>query len=97
MKNDKRQPLPSEISWDEDTQKKFEQLIEKVPTFLRGTAKEKVSRKAESIVRAENRSVICEKDLVDAFFSETPFGFHGPMKNDMKEVHIDYVKYGHPE
>ena len=24
-----------------------------------------------------------------------PFGFHGPMKNDMKELGIDHTKYGH--
>ena len=36
-----------------------------------------------------------EKDLVDALFSETPFGFHGMMKNDLNVVGIDYAKYGY--
>jgi len=87
----------NEISWDEQTQKQFEQLIEKIPVFLRSTAKEKVSKKAQSIVRDDNRTVIGEKDMVDAFFSETPFGFHGPLKTDMEEIQIDYTKYGHPQ
>ena len=58
-------------------------------------AQEKISKKAESIVRKESRLEVTEKDMVDAFFSETPFGFHGPMKNDMNEFGIDYKKYGH--
>ena len=42
-----------------------------------------------------NRLAVTEKDLVDAFFSETPFGFHGPMKCDMDEFGIDYTQYGY--
>ena len=44
-----------------------------------GIAEKKVSQKAESIAREKNRLEVTEKDMVDAFFSETPFGFHGPM------------------
>jgi hypothetical protein len=85
------------ISWERSTQEKFNRLIEKVPIFIRGIAQEKVSQRAESIIRKEGRSQIVEKDMVDAFFAETPFGFHGPMKNDMKEIGIDYMQYGYPE
>jgi len=51
--------------------------------------------KAEAIVTREGRSQVTEKDLVDAFFAETPFGFHGPMKTDMDALGIDYTQYGH--
>jgi len=87
----------NEINWDESTQQQFEQLIAKIPVFLRSMAKEKVSKRAETIVRDDNRTVIGEKDMVDAFFIETPFGFHGPLKTDMEEIQIDYTKYGHPQ
>ena len=86
-----------QILWDKTTEEKFKQLIEKIPVFLREIAKNKVSQKAENIVRNENRSKITEKDMIDAFFAETPFGFHGPMKCDMEDVGIDYTKYGHPK
>jgi len=89
--------LSDKLSWDKATQEKFERLIEKVPVFIRGMAKEKVSKKAESIARQENRAVVVEKDMVDAFFIETPFGFHGPMKCDMEEIGLDYTKYGYPQ
>lgn len=86
-----------DINWDENTQQQFEQLITKIPIFLRSIAKEKVSKRAETIVNEDNRTMIVEKDMVDAFFIETPFGFHGPLKTDMEAIHVDYTKYGHPK
>ena len=83
------------ISWEKETEAKFKQLIEKVPVFLRSLAQEKVSKRAESLAQKENRAEVTEKDLVDAFFKETPFGFHGPMKSDMDTLGIDYKKYGY--
>ena len=84
-----------QINWEKNAQEKFQQMIAKVPVFLRGIAQKKVSQKAESIVRQENRREVIEKDMIDAFFLETPFGFHGPMKSDMEALGIDYRQYGH--
>ena len=83
------------ISWEKTTEEKFKQLIGKVPDMIRGIAETRVSKKAESIVREANRLEINEKDMVDAFFAETPFGFHGPMKSDMETIGVDYTKYGY--
>ena len=83
------------MPWEKDTAEKFQQLINKIPVFLRGIAEEKVSKKAEHLAQKENRHEITEKDLIDAFFAETPFGFHGPMKSDMESLGIDYRKYGY--
>ena len=83
------------INWEKNAQEKFNQLIEKVPAFLRDLARDKVSKRAESLVVKENRSEVTEKDMVNAFFKETPFGFHGPMKTDMQAIGIDYTKYGY--
>ena len=83
------------ISWDKTTEEKFKQLIEKIPIFLRDMARDKVSKRAEIFAQKENRSEITEKDMVDAFFKETPFGFHGPMKTDMEAIGVDYTKYGY--
>ncbi len=70
-------------------------MIEKVPVFMQELAKEKVSKKAEELVTNDNRTEITEKDMVEAFFEATPFGFHGPMKSDMESLGIDYTQYGH--
>jgi len=83
------------IFWEKDAQEKFDGLINKTPVFLRPIAKDKVSKKAEKLTLDDNRQEVTEKDMIDAFFAETPFGFHGPMKCDMEELGIDYEKYGH--
>ena len=83
------------MNWEKTAEEKFDQLIAKVPVFLRDMAKDKVSQKAESLAQADNRTDVSQKDMVDAFFSETPFGFHGPMKCDMDAIGVDYTKYGH--
>ncbi len=84
-----------DITWDSATQKKFEQMVAKIPVFLRDIAQKKVFQKAVDFTQKDGRRIVSEKDLVDAFFSETPFGFHGPMKNDMDDLKIDYLKYGY--
>ena len=83
------------MTWPQEIEIKFNQMIEKIPVFLRPIAQNKVSKKAEFLAQKDSRTEISEKDLVDAFFAETPFGFHGPMKNDMKEFNINYTKYGY--
>lgn len=85
------------ISWDENTKKQLDFLISKIPIVLRSTAQRMVTPKAESIVKEDGRWVVCEKDLVDAFFAKIPTSFHVAMKNDMKECNINWTQYGHPE
>jgi hypothetical protein len=85
------------IVWEAATQDKFNQMIAKIPPFLRPVAQGKVSKKAEALALKEQRKEVSEKDMVDAFFLETPFGFHGPMKTDMRDLGIEYTKYGHPQ
>ena len=85
------------IVWDEGTKKQFDFLIGKIPIVLRSTAKRMITPKAESIVRDDGRSVVCEKDMVDAFFAKVPESFHVAMKNDMKECDIDWTQYGYPK
>ena len=84
-----------EIMWNKQAEEIFNKLIEKIPVFIRGMAKEKVSKKAESLSLEDGREEVIEKDVIGAFFTETPFGFHGPMKCDMEEIGADYKKYGH--
>lgn len=83
------------IVWDQPTEEKLLKILEQIPDMIRGIAEARVCRRAEDIVRAQNRSVINEKDMVDAFFAETPAGFMPLMKNSMKELGINYVQYGH--
>ena len=86
--------MSTQISWAE-VQSKYDQLLGKIPVFMRPIALQKVTKKAETLVLADNRQSVTEKDLVDAFFAETPFGFHGPLKNDMHEFGTNYQQYGY--
>jgi hypothetical protein len=83
------------VVWNSNIQDKFNQMIAKIPPFLRPIAQNKVAKKAEALALKENRKEVSEKDMIDAFFIETPFGFHGPMKTDMEDLDIDYTKFGY--
>lgn len=87
----------TDLTWDKGVQASFDALIEKTPKFLRGVAQEKVTKRIQALIASEGASVVTEKILVDAFFAETPFGFHGLLKKDMKEMNIEYTHYGHAE
>jgi hypothetical protein len=83
------------VTWEKTAREQFEKLLEQIPDLVRGIAETRVSKKAESIVREANRLIIAEKDMIDAFFAETPPAFMGAMRNGMQELGIDYTKYGH--
>ena len=83
------------ISWDKATEDNFFKILEEIPALIRGVAETLVSKKAEKLALSENRQEINEKDMVDAFFAETPAGFVPAMKESMNQLKIDYTKYGH--
>jgi hypothetical protein len=94
LKNEKVQEKTN-MNWDKTADLKFNELIAKIPIFLREMARKKVSLSAEKIAQEAGHPEVMEKDMVDAFFAETPFGFHGPMKSDMDTIGVDYKKYGY--
>jgi hypothetical protein len=85
------------IVWEKGVEENFRKLIDKVPAVMRGMAEGKVRKKMEGILAKDGRQTATEKDMVNAFFEATPFGFHGPMKTDMTAFGIDYTQYGHPK
>ena len=76
------------MDWDKVTKDRFDQLLAKMPVFMRYTAEKALIGKLENILKKDNREAVNEKDLVDALFAETPFGFQGMMKNDLNAVGI---------
>lgn len=83
------------MTWNKTAKEKFDLMIQKVPVFMRPLAQEAIFKKAESIAQQQGKNEVLEKDMVDAFFTATPFGFHGPMKIDMESLGIDYTQYGY--
>lgn len=86
---------PVRITWDKPTEEKFLKILEQIPALIRGIAEARVSKKAQGLVKENSRTLITEKDMVDAFFAETPKDFMAPMKKSMNDLGIDYIKYGH--
>ncbi len=89
------QETQGKMTWDKTTQDNFQILLEQIPDLIRGIAETRVSKKAESMIRQENRWIISEKDMVAAFFAETPPAFLSTMKSGMQELGIDYTQYGY--
>ncbi len=83
------------ITWDKTTEEKFHKLLGEIPDLIRGIAEIRVTKKIESILKEQGRNDVTEKDMIDAFFAETPPGFVPAMKNGMQELRIDYTKYGY--
>ena len=83
------------ITWNKETEIKFQKILEQIPDLIRGIAEARVSKRAQSIVAEDNRTEITEKEMVAAFFLETPVGFLPLMKKSMEELGIDYTLYGY--
>ena len=83
------------VVWNKTCEEQFLTILEQIPAMIRPIAETRVSKKAISIVSEDNRDQINEKDMVDAFFAETPPGFIPQMKTSMKDLNIDYTQYGY--
>ena len=83
------------ITWEKTVEEQFKQVLEQIPALVRDIAEIRITKKLESVLREQNRTVISEKDMVDALFAETPPGFFPLMKNGLQELNIDYTKYGY--
>lgn len=84
----------SSITWNEETKRKFDLMISKMPLFHRRMAESMVSNKALSIAKERSSMIIEEVDVVRAFFTGVPKPFEGLMIKLMDEVGFDYKKYG---
>ncbi|HUX98580.1 MAG TPA: U32 family peptidase [Candidatus Deferrimicrobium sp.] len=75
------------IDWNAETQKIFDELIQKSPPQFQSIAKMMVSSLAEGNARGRNSPLVENQDLVKAFLEGTP----GPFQAEMRE---NLQKYG---
>ncbi|MDD5730101.1 MAG: hypothetical protein PHN57_03120 [Candidatus Omnitrophica bacterium] len=85
------------MQWESKTQEKFQLMISKIPVFHRHITEEVVTGRAEENARLRNASLVEERDLAGAFFSDVPSPFYSMMIRLLDEVGIDYRKYGFPK
>jgi len=89
--------MTQQPNWEEGVLENFKKVIERMPVFVRDMARGQITKKANVTATEQKRDSINEKDLIDAFFSETPSAFHGMMMDDLDAIGLDYKKYGYPE
>ncbi len=82
------------MKWEPMAHAKYNRMLNLIPIFHRGLAKEVVNKKAELNAQNRNSSQVEEGDIVSAFTTEVPKAFYSLMIRIMDEVGLDYKKYG---
>ena len=77
------------MKWEAKAEKKFKQLILKLPIFHRHIAEQVVIKKAEELATQRGSQQIEEPDLSQAFRSEVPEVFKSYLDGLLKEVNLD--------
>jgi hypothetical protein len=81
------------MKWNPDVEKKFNEIVSKMPLFHRRIAESLVKERAELIAQENSRPEVSEAELVQAFFQEVPPAFKEMMKKLLAEMGIEYQKY----
>jgi radical SAM superfamily enzyme YgiQ (UPF0313 family) len=74
---------PKEAQWDDFALEVFEKVLLEVPALLRPIARKAIRKKAQGAVKS---GVIKASDVKDAFLSETPRPFQGPMREALRKL-----------
>lgn len=85
--------MAQELKWNEETLKRFNQMIQKMPLFHRRIAEDLVKNKSEANAKARSSNMVEEKDVVKAFFSEVPKPFYSLMIRLMEGVGFNYKEF----
>ncbi len=85
--------IQTTMPWEKIARGKYDRMLELIPIFHRGIAKEVVNKKAEQNAQGRGAKEVGEADIVKAFISEVPKAFYSLMVRIMDEVGFDYKKY----
>ena len=81
------------ITWEESTKAKYDEMIRKIPMFHREIARKVVDEKAVINAQERGSSQVEEEDLARAFLQEVPTAFYSLMVRIMESVGLDPKKY----
>ena len=76
------------MDWEQQAEKKFKQLIAKLPFFHRHIAEQVVIKKAEELASQRGSHQIEEPDLAQAFRSEVPEVFKTYLDQLLEDVDL---------
>ena len=78
------------MKWEPLALGKYNKMLNLIPIFHRGLAKEVVNKKAEQNALGRGAMQVEETDIVSAFTSEVPKAFYSLMIRIMDEVGFNY-------
>ena len=82
----KAQRSETATAWDGPASELMERLILDVPFLLRSIAKRAVRRKSGTLAADRGLASVTAVEVRDAFLSETPGPFQGPMRESLKKL-----------
>lgn len=85
--------VQTNMAWEPAALGKYNKMLNLIPVFHRGLAKEVVNKKAEQNALGRRSAQVEEADIVQAFLTEVPKAFFSLMIRIMHEVGFDYKKY----
>ncbi len=88
-----KEPVSQGMPWDNEVEKKFQEMIQAVPLEFQDISRKTVSRRAEALARERHASMVEEEDMARAFLSETPQAFQSRMMQDLTRLVHDVGKY----
>ncbi len=74
---------PKDALWDDFALEVFEKVLLEVPALLRPIARKAIRKKAQGAVKSGS---VKASDVKDAFLSETPRPFQGPMREALRKL-----------
>src|SRR5512136_1842430 len=85
------------MDWDTATQKKFKEMIAKIPLFHRAITEQAVTKGAQAHAAQRKAGAVTDEDIVAAFFTDVPIPFYSMMVRLLGQSGFDYKKYGFPK
>jgi len=85
------------IGWEPEVESEFKLFVAKMPVFHRRIAEQLIREEAQKRAIERNATIINEEDFLNAVFDGVPKQFYTLMLRLLKELKIDYKKYGLPK
>ncbi|MFA5060594.1 MAG: DUF2621 family protein [Candidatus Omnitrophota bacterium] len=82
-----------QVIWEDESLKKFNKMIARIPLFHREIARKVAFKKAELNAKERGSKKVEEPDIIKAFFSEVPMTFYSLMIKLLEDAGFDYKRY----
>jgi radical SAM superfamily enzyme YgiQ (UPF0313 family) len=77
---------PAEVLWSGDAKDCLDKTLSSVPMLFRPIARKAVTKKASALAGERGLKAVTRLEIRDAFLSETPGPFQGPLKETLRKL-----------